>query len=173
MIARRGRPPLFSPYIQACEPLGYLEDIRRLRPAVIYFIRSRSDVGGAFLVLKHADWKFTILNLTLHVSDHVGDGGQRLLVSLCHLINRLKAEGVRCGGRTLDPQVFSALQMGDIFLGRVIDAAMCNDHWWDDFTDIHHENSGAANYEQLHGKPFIKAQEIVRWKLGNFGSVNG
>jgi hypothetical protein len=148
------------------DPLGYYEDIHKIKPEGVYFIRSSSDVGEMFLILKHTNWKFTVLNRIFHVSDCVGTGGQLQLVSLFHLINKLRDSRVRCCGRTLDPKLFSALQSGNAFPGKVIDVAMSDDPWWDDFTDIEHKYPIAENYRQWHGEPFIKAQEIVKWGLG-------
>lgn len=158
--------PFQSAQAERGDPLWYYEDIERVKPEGVYFIRSSSEVGEMFLILKHADWKFTVFDRTFHVSDHVGEGGQRQLVGLFHLINKLRNSCVRCGGRTLEPELFAALLSGDIFPGKVLNAVMSEDTWWDDFTDIEHQYPIAKNYRQRHGEPFVKAQEIVKWKLG-------
>jgi hypothetical protein len=158
--------PFRSEKFGRSDPIDYYDDINRIKPEAVCFIRSSSDVGEMFLILKHTDWKFAVLNREFHVSDCVGGGGQLQLVSLFHLINKLRDSRVRCCGRTLNPKLFSALQSGSVFPGKVIDSAKLDDRWWDDFTDIEHKYPKAVNYRQWHGKPFIKAQEIVKWRLG-------
>lgn len=146
-------------------PLSNIENIGEVGIDRVLLIRSKSESGEMFIVLKYSDWKYRILTQVLHVSDRVGAGGQLQLVDLYNLINKLRSSGVRCGGRTLEKELFSALLSGKIFPGKVIDLSMSEDPWWDDFTDVEHKLPIAENYNQWHGESFIKAQEIVKWRL--------
>ena len=42
-----------------------------------------------------------------------------------------------------------------------------NSHWWDDFLDFSRKEAIADNYELWYGKPFIKAQNNLKYMLEN------
>lgn len=155
------------------DPLDYLEDIESIKPESIYFIREKTETSCAFILLKLTKWKYVILDRTWHISDHVGHGGQRQLLSFYKLIKKLRDEKrmhTSCWGLTLEKDLFDALLCGEKFPGQFTDTGFSEDPWWDDLTDINHKYPIAENYERWHGKSFIKAQEIIRWKLSETGS---
>ena len=150
------------------EPHWYLDEIKKIKPLRVFFVREDSRKARMFLLLKIDDFKYKILRRTWHISDEVGTGGRRQLVSFYGLVKSLRDRegyGSKCGGLTLSRDDFSCLLSGDRYPGAVVAASYREDPWWDDFTDIHHRYPIAANYESWHGKSFIKAQAIVREKL--------
>lgn len=150
------------------EPMDYLSIINESDPEGIYFIRENSDTAPAFIVLKVSKWKYLILNQTWHISDQVGAGGQKQLFSFYSLIKELRDKRnmhTSCWGITLNKDEFNSLLCGQSFPGKYIDLGFTEDPWWDDLTDINHKYPIAENYEEWHGKSFIRAQEIIKWYL--------
>lgn len=159
--------PFGNPEGAHFDPLDYLEEIKHLAPNRIYFIRSASEVGEVFLLLKFSDWKYKIIRRVWHISDHVGAGGQSQIFGMYQLILALqKAQlGICCGGRILPEDRFSDFLAGKVFPGSIIDFPAQENPWWDDFVDVHHRYPISSNYESWYGKGFMAAQSIVRWKL--------
>lgn len=156
--------PFFNDEQTMGEPLWYLDQIETIKPQRIFFIRENSDTAPVFLLLKIDDFKFKILRRTWHVSDKVGAGGSRQLVSFYQLIIALRDKhnyAMKCGGLTLESTNFNNLLSGEVYPGMFTDIRFREDPWWDDFTDINHKYPIAENYELWHGKSFIKAQIIV------------
>lgn len=149
------------------DPLDYLYEIEALEPSRIYFIRSASELGEVFLLLKLSDCKYKIVSQIWHISDHVGAGGESQIFGMYQLIVKLKKSRLStfCGGRTLPEERFNELFSGKVFPGSVIDFPVQENPWWDDFVDVNHEYPISSNYESLYGKGFMVAQSIVRWKL--------
>ncbi|TXM33914.1 hypothetical protein [Vibrio parahaemolyticus] len=150
------------------EPHWYLDEIKQTNPLRVFFVREDSRKARTFLLLKIDDFKYKILHQTWHISDEVGAGGRRQLVSFYELVKSLRDKegyGSKCGGLTLNCDDFSRLLSGDVYPGAFVEVGYREDPWWDDFTDIHHKYPIAENYESWHGKSFIKAQTIVREKL--------
>ncbi|EJO2021549.1 helix-turn-helix transcriptional regulator [Vibrio vulnificus] len=150
------------------EPLWYLEVIENLNPQRVFFVRKNSKEAPAFIMVKLNDYKFKIFHRTWHISDEVGAGGQRQLVSFYELVKALRDEKgyySKCGGLTLDEDDFKELFRGDKYPGVYTELDRSEDPWWDDLTDINHSYPISANYGDWHGKSFLKAQEIIKWKL--------
>jgi len=150
------------------DPMDYLPIIEESKPEGIYFVRENSDTAPAFIILKVSKWKYLVLDRTWHISDQVGAGGQRQLFSFYSLVVALrdkKGMHTSCWGLTLNKDEFNTLLCGQSFPGKYIDTGFTEDPWWDDLTDINHKYPIAENYEQWHGKSFIKAQEIIKWYL--------
>ncbi|WP_312376244.1 hypothetical protein [Stutzerimonas nitrititolerans] len=150
------------------DPMDYLSLIEEANPENIYFVRENSDTAPAFILLKVSKWKYLILRRTWHISDAVGAGGQRQLYSFYSLIKELRNKRrlhTSCWGLTLSKDEFNSLLCGQKFPGKYTDAGFSEDPWWDDLTDINHKYPIAENYEQWHGKSFIKAQEIIKWYM--------
>ena len=148
------------------DPYDYLPELQKADPGAIYFIRSNSETGQAFILLKFSDFKYKILPRYWHISDDVGTGGQRQLLSFYHLIQAVREKGLyhKCFGRSLTHDVFMKLLDGEVFPGSVLIKTFENP-WWDDFTDIYHKYPVAERYESLYGKSFMDAQWIVRWMI--------
>lgn len=84
------------------------------------------------------------------------------------LIKKLRdREGlaVKCWGSTLDTEQFNLLHSGEEFPGKYLNFRGSEDPWWDDLTDVYHRSSTEEDCERMHGKSFIKAQEIIKWEL--------
>lgn len=152
------------------DPMDYLSTILNFEPEGIYFIRENTDTSAAFILLKVSKWKYIVIDRTWHISDEVGAGGQSQLVSFFLFIKELRDVRklhTKCWGLTLNRNEFSALLSGKAFPGKHIDVSFSEDPWWDDLTDINHKYPISENYEQWHGKSFIKAQELIKWKLAD------
>lgn len=163
-----GKEAPFSNYERThYDPLDYFLIIQKLTPNRVFFIRSASEVGEVFLLLKFSDWKYKIIGQIWHISDHVGAGGQSQIFGMYKLILALQKGplGNSAGGRILPEDQFNNLLSGKIFPGAVIDFPAQENPWWDDFVDVHHKYPIASSYESWYGKGFIAAQSIVRLKL--------
>lgn len=149
------------------DPLDYLEEIETLAPNKIYFIRSASEAGEVFLLLKLFDHKYKIISRVWHISDHVGAGGQSQIFGMYRLILALQKSrlSTACGGRILSKDKFNDLISGKVFPGSIIDFPAQDNPWWDDFVDVHHKYPISSSYESWYGKGFMAAQSIVRWKI--------
>jgi hypothetical protein len=148
------------------DPLEYFYEIKNSRPERIYFIRSSSPAGETFILLKIADWKYKILRGTWHISDHVGAGGRSQILGMYKLILAIQnSTDLICGGRILNEGQFNKLVEGKVFPGAIIEFHSHENHWWDDFTDIHNQYPISSDYESQYGKGFTSAQNIVRRKL--------
>lgn len=150
------------------DPMDYLPVIEESEPEAIYFVRENSDTAPAFIILKVSKWKYLVLDRTWHISDQVGAGGQRQLFSFYSLIKELRDKRklhTSCWGITLNKEEFNSLLCGQSFPGKYLDSGFTEDPWWDDLTDIDHKYPIAENYEQWHGKSFIRAQEVIKWYL--------
>lgn len=149
------------------DPLDYLDEIEALAPNRLFFIRSASEVGEVFLLLKLSDYKYKIISRVWHISDHVGDGGQSQIFGMYRLILALRNSRLSstCGGRILPKDKFNDLLNGNVFPGSVIEFPAQENPWWDDFVDVHHKYPISSSYESWYGKGFMAAQSIVRRKL--------
>ena len=149
------------------DPIEYLNEIENLKPNKLYFIRSASEVGEVFLLLKFSDHKYKIISRVWHISDHVGAGGQSQILGMYRLILALQMSkfGLSCGGRILKEENFNDLLYGEVFPGSIIDFPAQENPWWDDFVDVYHKYPISSNYASLYGNGFIAAQSIVRLKL--------
>ncbi|NDV13953.1 hypothetical protein [Crenobacter caeni] len=149
------------------DPLDYLDEIEALAPNRLYFIRSASEAGEVFLLLKLSDYKYKIVSRVWHISAHVGAGGQSQIFGMYRLILALQKSrlSTSCGGRILPEDKFNDLLSGEVFPGSVIDFPAQENPWWDDFVDVHHKYPISSSYEAWYGKGFMAAQSIVRWKL--------
>jgi hypothetical protein len=166
--------PYSSDMPSQSDPMDYLPLIEELKPESIYFVRENTDTAPAFILLKVSKWKYLILSRTWHISDVVGAGGQRQLYSFYSLIKELRDKRrlhTSCWGLTLRKDEFNSLLCGETFPGKYTDAGFSEDPWWDDLTDIDHKYPIAENYEQWHGKSFIKAQEIIKWYMSERKAV--
>lgn len=158
--------PYSSTITSKSDPMDYLPLIEEISPEGIYFVREKSDISPAFILLKVSEWKYMILNRTWHISNVVGASGQRQLYSFYRLIKELRDKKklhTICWGLTLSKDEFNALLFGEIFPGKYINCGFSEDPWWDDLTDIEHKYPVAENYEQWYGKSFVSAQEIIKW----------
>lgn len=157
------------------DPLEYLDEIEALAPNRVYFIRSASEVGEVFLLLKLSDYKYKIFSQVWHISDHVGAGGQSQIFGMYQLILALQKSrfSTSCGGRVLPEDEFNDLLSGKVFPGSVIEFPARENPWWDDFVDVHHTYPISSNYESWYGKGFLAAQSIVLWKLKEDGKCHG
>lgn len=145
------------------DPIDYYEEIKRLQPEKIYFIRCNSQISEFFIVLKLADWNYLICQNIWHLSNYVGSSGEAQLVKFYNLVNKLRDNGfyLKCSGRTLTHDEFNKLYQGKEFPANIININQKESSWWDDFTDINHTYPIAKNYLEMYGQSFIDAQNKV------------
>ena len=147
----------------------YKDIIKAKSPKEIIFIRSRSLYGQATILLKINKYKYICLPKIWKISGGVGDKGQGQILSFYKLVKylqKIKDRDFTCfsmQGIHLKKEVFNDLICGRIYPGSIITSY--NDTWWDDLTDIHHSWAYASSYEEMHGKNFIDAQNIIKYKL--------
>lgn len=149
------------------DPLGYFNEITVLTLSRVYFIKSKSEVGEVFLLLKFSDYKYKIISRVWNISEHVGTGGQSQIYGMYRLILALQKSqlSTSCGGRILSEDKFNNLHSGKVFPGSIIDFPMQENPWWNDFVDVDHKYLTSSSYETWYGKGFIAAQTTVRCKL--------
>jgi hypothetical protein len=116
-----------SPFCSQIEhrsfPEKYLSVIDEADCDTVYAVRSRSNVGESFLVIESDPFKFWLLPDVWHVSDHVGGGGARDLVSLCSLF-KVWSAGSRpymVLGRYIEPTLAESIWNGRTYPGVVAD----------------------------------------------------
>lgn len=151
-------------------PMSYLDDIIKLNPEKIYFIQNKSKVAETFIMLGFSDWYYMVGTKTWHISNYVGASGQSQIYDLYRLIVALKENMfyTKCHGLKLDKEEFYDILLGRKFPGSCLNGKMGrrgDNPWWDDFTDVTNHYPISINYEGMHGKSFIDAQNIVKYKL--------
>lgn len=161
VIAGRGAP--FKPPIEHYSfPEFYASPIQEACPEVVYAVRSSSDIGEAVLVVFCDDFKAWRVPDVWHVSDHVGGGGSRDLVSLYKLFKGWSdaLPPFMILGRVVEPELFNGL-MNDQLHPSIVATERLS-HWWDDLTDIEHQWTTRKGSSQKYGKGFVAAQDIIR-----------
>ncbi len=155
-------------------PKDYLADIIELNPEKIYFIQNKSEVAETFIMLGFSDWYYMVGTKTWHISSHVGGSGRGQIYDFYFLVKSLKENMfyTKCHGIKLDSNEFYNVLMGKVFPGSCLvgDNGRRGDNpWWDDFTDIEHYYPISDSYEEMHGKSFIDAQNIVKSHIEFYG----
>ena len=69
-------------------------------------------------------------------------------------------------GREVDLELFNK-KKGITSAQVILENDFRNSHWWDDFLDFSRKEAIADNYELWYGKPFIKAQNNLKYMLEN------
>lgn len=143
-------------------PEDYHPLIRAFSPETVFFARSTDQEGTTVVVLKLEEWRYFTLPNFWHVSSTVGDTGKAQLISLCHLLKKLQADGqwIRCC--QVEESTFDELFHGKAFPGSILEDNRNRSHWCVDLTDVSGRHAPAANYEKMYGPEFIKAQQIIR-----------
>ena len=146
-------------------PESYLTAIEEVSPACVYVVRSRSDVGESFIVVQADELKAWRLPDVWHVSDHVGGGGSRALLSLYDLFRRWysSSKSYSVLGRLIDPRLAKSIFDGETYPGIVEFLPLS--HWWDDLTDIEHKWTAREGSKKAYGNSFVAAQDIIREML--------
>lgn len=145
----------------------YLELINKYNPTEIIFVKESTIRSAAFILFKLNEWNYIIIKHRWHVSDQVGVGGAKQLVSLYKFIKHLQETTelyIKSSGLLLESKDFERLLNGEKFPGKYT-IHSSNNPWWDDLTDIYHQYSIADQYENMHGSSFIKAQNIIKWRI--------
>jgi transcriptional regulator with XRE-family HTH domain len=158
-------------------PLDYFDDIIKLNPERIFFIQKKSDVAETFIMLGFSDWYYIVCTKYWHISNHVGAGGQSQIYDFYLLIKKLKENlfSSKCFGLKLESEEFNNILYGKSFPGSCLigDMGLRTNHpWWDDFTDIEHYYPISDQYEEMHGKSFIDAQNIVKDQIERYHKEN-
>ncbi len=158
-----------SPFCSEVEyrslPEKYLTLIDEAECDTVYAVRSKSNVGEAFLIIESDPFKFWRLPDVWHVSNHVGGGGSRDLVSLCSLFKSWSLNGASYMvlGRYIEPKLAESIWNGQTYPGVVADMALS--HWWDDLTDLDYKWTSRKDSTEAYGKEFVAAQDIIRQML--------
>ncbi len=154
-------------------PMDYLKDIIELNPERIYFIQNKSETAETFIMLGFSDWYYMVGTKYWHISNNVGAGGQSQIYDFYRLIKELNGNmfSSKCMGLKLDNKEFWNILMGKSFPASCLIGEMGrrgNNPWWDDFTDITHYYPISDRYEEIHGKSFIDAQNIVKYQIEKY-----
>lgn len=146
-------------------PEKYLSLIDEADCETVYAVRSKSNVGEAFLIIENDPLKFWRLPDVWHVSSQVGGSGARDLVSLCSLFkNWLTGSGsYMVLGRYIEPALAESIWNGQTYPGVIADMPLS--HWWDDLTDLNHKWTSRKASLKAYGKEFVAAQDIIRQML--------
>lgn len=157
--------PFRSPLEHQPLPESYLSSIDAESPTCVYVVRSNSDVGESFIVVQTDDMKAWRLPDVWHISDHVGGGGSRDLLSLYDLFRHWcsGAKQYSVLGRLVDPRLAKSVYDGKAYPGVVAYKPLS--HWWDDLTDIEHKWTSRAGSRKAYGRSFVAAQDIIRTML--------
>lgn len=157
--------PFKSPVEHQLLPASYLTSIEEESPTCVYLVRSSSDVGESFIVVQADEFKSWLLPDVWHVSDHVGGGGSRDLLSLYDLFRRWSSgsKSYSVLGRLIDPRLAKSIYDGEAYPGVV--ECLPLSHWWDDLTDIEHKWTSREGSKKAYGKSFVAAQDIIREML--------
>jgi Putative DNA-binding domain len=160
----RGQP-FRSPLEHQPLPESYLGSINAESPSSVYVVRSNSDVGECFIVVQTDEIKAWRLPNVWHVSNRVGGGGSRDLLSLYNLFRHWcsGAKQYSVLGRLVDPRLAKSVYNGEAYPGVV--AYQPLSHWWDDLTDIEHKWTSRAESMKAYGKSFVAAQDNIREML--------
>jgi hypothetical protein len=161
-----GRASPFSSVVEHHPlPENYLDSIEKFHPEAVYAVRSKSKTGEAFLIVESSPLKYLLLPDMWHVSDQVGGGGARQLLSLFKLFKHWsKAQKPYVVlGREASPEVAASIYNGEVHPGIVEKLPLS--HWWDDLTDLGHEWTTREDAAESYGNEFVLAQDIVRDRL--------
>lgn len=161
-----GRSEPFYPEVEHRSfPEQYLSLIDEANCDTVYAVRSKSNVGEAFLVIESDPLKFWMLPDVWHVSDHVGGSGARDLVSLCGLFTNWaqSRKPYMVLGRYIEPALAESIWNGQTYPGAI--AGMPLSHWWDDLTDLDHKWTSRKGSIKAYGEQFVAAQDIIRQML--------
>ena len=143
-------------------PETYLRLINEAKPECVYLVRSNSRTGETCIVIETDTMHAWTLPDMWHVSDEVGGGGSRDLLSLYdlfkHWIKSTREYNVL--GRVVEPGVTQGIANGRVFPGIV--RGMRLSHWWDDLTDIEHKWTTRQGSSKAYGQSFVAAQDIIR-----------
>lgn len=147
------------------DPFDYYEVIERIKPEIVYLVRSTSPVGEASILVYEDHLNVYRIPRVWHVSDHVGGGGARDLLSLYRLFKRWSdtPKSYMVLGREVGPKLAKALFNDRVHPGIV--EHMPLSHWWDDLTDLEGRWTTPRNSAKTYGETFVAAQEIIRRKL--------
>ncbi|HEY1128093.1 MAG TPA: ATP-binding protein [Roseateles sp.] len=139
--------------------------LERQTPEYVYLVRSKSDVGEAFLIAQADPLKFWRMSECWHVSDRVGGGGAADLLALYKQFKTWirESQSWMMLGRSVEPSVAQAIVNGEIHPGIVENMPLS--HWWDDLTDLEHKWTTREQSRMAYGKSFIAAQDILRRML--------
>lgn len=158
--------PYTSPVEHRLLPADYLNLIGEEAPDRVYLVRSNSTTGETFILLQKDELKIFRLPDVWHVSDRIGGGGSRQLLSLYDLFcgwlgrGRKDSPDYQLLGRLIDPKLAEALLDGEAYPGIV--EKMPLSHWWDDLTDLSHQWTTREGSLKAYGKSFIAAQDLLR-----------
>lgn len=145
----------------------YEEEIKKLKPQSVIFVRQNSEKGYAGIMLNLSDFKYIILPETYNISSYVGDTGQRQIFSFYKLVKSFSDSfsSFQKKGVILEKDEFDSLFAGILYPGKILDKYRTTNYWWDDLLDVNHKHPIAKDYEYWYGPEFIKAQDVIKRQL--------
>lgn len=144
----------------------YLSLFRGDDVEAITFVRGDKVPHTAYVVLKHDEFRYTVLPHRWHVSSVNGNGGSQALSELAQLtdnLHRAKAHGLIVKGIEVCSKVAEGVLDGDLHPRALWASRYKRSDWWDDLADIHHERVCAKEYSSLYDQEFFAAQELIKW----------
>jgi len=171
VVSGRGSP--FKPPIEhEVLPELYAPRIEEAAPEIVYAVRSRSDIGEAFFVIYCDEFKAWRVPDVWHVSDHVGGGGSRDLLSLYRLFKSWigGSKQFMVLGRLVEPKLAEAVINNEVHPCAVASGPVS--HWWDDLTDLDHRWTTRQGLQKAYGKGFVLAQDIIKNQLGVIAEID-
>lgn len=163
---RTGRSSPFYPETEhrSC-PEHYRSLIDEACCETVYAVRSKSEVGEAFLVIESDPLKCWLIPDVWHISDYVGGAGAKDLVSLYRLFENWSNSNkpYMVLGRYIESSLAESIWNGNTYPGVVCNMPLS--HWWDDLTDLDHKWTSRKGSAKVYGKQFVAAQDIIRHML--------
>ena len=153
--------------------MNVLAELGQRRDWRLFLVRSDCDTGNLCFVIRESEHVLEVFDTLINVSCKNGAaGGQRLCV-LHELIRRVRERyELRVFGHTLAREEFDRLVSGRVFPGTIL-ARRRPCFWWDDFTEIHAQDSMTRERLVAHGREFLDAQSFVRYarEMGNASRI--
>lgn len=106
-----------------------------LKPRSIAFIRCRNDAGNLAIVAQLDELRYSCFSTGLHVSKHIGAGGEAQLMQFSNACCWLSRQhSALAHGYMLDDPTFREMARGSLYPGLALKAAKISgwfDDWWD------------------------------------------
>lgn len=144
----------------------YLPLFRESSVIEVLFVRGNRMPHTGYVVLRHSDYRFSVLPHRWHVSSENGNGGAKDLVELALLsenVHRSQSHGTVVRGLEVPEGIAERVLDGDLHPRSLSSAASKPSHWWDDIADVDHKRACAGQYSSSYDAEFFAAQEVIKW----------
>ncbi|MCO1451104.1 FitA-like ribbon-helix-helix domain-containing protein [Burkholderia multivorans] len=112
------------------------------RPTTVHLVREADEVGRLFIIQQYGEWKCQTWKTPIHVSDHIGAGGEKALACLSVTLNLLykyhaSSNGLHVLIRSyqLPSDACSAILAGSTHPLGPLEGTAYECPWWEDFWD--------------------------------------